>query len=102
VRNEWDVIQLEVDYTRANMDDVDAAREEVLVSLSSNIAADVVIKGYGAIVIDDELARDSFWMIDWTTEPYTCQDTGMLVCDGFYLNEVPSCRQWWTPRGQAV
>jgi hypothetical protein len=93
VRNEWDVIRLEVNHTCANMDDVDAAREEVLVLLTSNIAANVVIKGYGAIVTDDDNTRDGFWMIEWTTEPYTCQDTGMLVCDGYYLNEVPSCRQ---------
>jgi hypothetical protein len=52
VRNEWDVIRLEVDHTRANMDNVDAAREEVLVSLTSNIAANVIIKGYGAIVTE--------------------------------------------------
>jgi hypothetical protein len=38
-RNEWDIILLEVDHNRAKMDDVDAARDEVLVSLSSNIAA---------------------------------------------------------------
>jgi hypothetical protein len=102
VRNEWDIIRLEVDHTRANMDDVDAAREEVLVSLSSNIAADVVISGYGAIATADAEARDGFWIIEWTSEPYTCQDTGMLVCDGFYSNEIPRCPKWWTPSNQAV
>ena len=32
VRNEWDVVLLEVDHIKANMDNVDAAREDVLVS----------------------------------------------------------------------
>jgi hypothetical protein len=36
------------------MDDVDAARDDVLVSLSSNIAANVEIGDYGAIVTDDD------------------------------------------------
>jgi hypothetical protein len=78
-RDEWDIILLEVDHNRANMDDVDAARDEVLVSLSSNIAANVEIGGYGAIVTDDENAEFGYWMIEWTSEPYTCQDTGRLV-----------------------
>jgi hypothetical protein len=30
-RNKWDIIVLEVDHNRANMYDVDAARDEVLV-----------------------------------------------------------------------
>jgi hypothetical protein len=46
------------------MDDVDAARDEVLVLLSSNIAANVEIGGYGAIVTDDENALFGYWMIE--------------------------------------
>ena len=101
VRNEWDIILLEVDHNRANMDDVDAAREEVLVSLSSNIAANIEIGGYGAIVTEDETARDGYWIIEWTSDPYTCQDTGRLVCDGLYLNPVEGGPKWWTPSGHA-
>jgi hypothetical protein len=100
-RNEWDIIVLEVDHDRANMDDVDAARDEILVSLSSNIAANVEIGGCGAIVIDDEKAEFGYWMIEWTSEPYTCQDTGRLVCDGYYLNPVGGAPKWWTPSGDA-
>jgi hypothetical protein len=100
-RNEWDIIVLEVDHNKANMDDVDAARDEVLVSLSSNIAANVEIGGYGAIVTEDVKADFGYWMIEWTTEPYTCQDTGRLVCDGYYLNPVPGAPKWWTPSGAA-
>jgi hypothetical protein len=76
------------------MDDVDAARYEVLVLLSSNIAANVEIGGYGAIVTDDENAEFGYWMIEWTSEPYTCQDTGRLVCDGYYLNPVGGAPKW--------
>ncbi|OEU12947.1 hypothetical protein FRACYDRAFT_243199 [Fragilariopsis cylindrus CCMP1102] len=86
----------------ANIDDVDTAREEILVSLSSNIAATIEIGGYGAIVTNDEAARDGYWMVEWTSESYTCQETGRLVCDGFYLNEVPGGPQWWTPSGLPV
>ena len=102
IRNEWNVVRLEVDHAKANLDDVDIAREDVLVSLSSNIAATIEIGGYGAIVTNDEAARDGYWMVEWTSESYTCQETGRLVCDGFYLNEVPGGPQWWTPSGLAV
>ncbi|OEU19555.1 hypothetical protein FRACYDRAFT_235613 [Fragilariopsis cylindrus CCMP1102] len=102
MRNEWDVVRLEVDHVKANIDDVDTAREEILVSLSSNIAATIEIGGYGAIVTNDEAARDGYWMVEWTSESYTCQETGRLVCDGFYLNEVPGGPQWWTPSGLPV
>ncbi|OEU07188.1 hypothetical protein FRACYDRAFT_251490 [Fragilariopsis cylindrus CCMP1102] len=102
LRNEWDVVRLEVDHVKANIDDVDTAREEILVSLSSNIAATIEIGGYGAIVTNDEAARDGYWMVEWTSESYTCQETGRLVCDGFYLNEVPGGPQWWTPSGLPV
>jgi hypothetical protein len=83
------------------MDDVHAAREEVLVSLSSNIAANVEIVGYGAIVTDDENAEFGYWMIEWTSEPYTCQYTDRLVCDGYYLDPVRGAPKWWTPSGDA-
>jgi hypothetical protein len=82
-RNEWDIIVLEVYHNRANMDDVDAARDKNLLSLSSNISAHVEIGRYGATVTDDENALFGYyWMIEWTSEPYTCQDTGSIVCDG--------------------
>jgi hypothetical protein len=55
------------------MDDVDAVRDKVLVSLSSNTAANVEIGGYCDIVTDDENALFGYWMIEWTSEPYTCQ-----------------------------
>jgi hypothetical protein len=99
--NEWDIIVLEVDHDRANMDDVDEARDEVPVSLSSNIAADFKIGGYGAIVTSDEDAIFGYWIIKWTSEPYTCQDTGRLVCDGYYLDPVGGVPKWWTPSGDA-
>jgi hypothetical protein len=83
------------------MDDVDDARDKVLVSLSSNIAANVEIGGYGAIVTSDENALFGYWMIEWTSEPYTYQDTGRLVCDGYYLNPVGGAPKWWTPSGDA-
>jgi hypothetical protein len=70
--------------------------------LSSNIAANIEIGGYGAIVTSDPEARDGYWMVEWTSESYTCQETGKLVCDGFYLNEVKRGPKWWTPSGQAV
>ena len=101
-RNEWDVVKLAVDHSKANLDDVDAARDDVLLSLSSNIAANIEIGGYGAIVTSDPEARDGYWMVEWTSESYTCQETGKLVCDGFYLNEVKRGPKWWTPSGQAV
>jgi len=102
VRNEWDVIRLEVDHSKANLDDVDAAREEVLLSLSSNIAANIEIGGYGAILTDGDGARDGYWLLEWTSDPYTCQETDQLVCDGLYLDEVPGAPKWWTPSGLRV
>jgi hypothetical protein len=100
-RNEWDIMVLEVDHDQANIDDVDAARDEVLVSLSLNIAANVEIGGYGAIVASDENAEFGYCMIEWTSEPYTCQDTGRLVCNGYYLNPVGGAPKWWTPSSDA-
>jgi hypothetical protein len=85
----------------ANMDDVDAARDRVLVTLSSNIAANVEISGYGAIVTDDENALFGHLIIEWTSEPYTCKETGRLVCDGYYLDPVGGVPKWWTRSGDA-
>ncbi|OEU12086.1 hypothetical protein FRACYDRAFT_244336 [Fragilariopsis cylindrus CCMP1102] len=89
-RNEWDVVKLAVDHSKANLDDVDAARDDILVSLSSNIAANIEIGGYGAVVTSDPEARDGYWMVEWTSESYTCQET------------VKRGPKWWTPSGQAV
>ena len=48
------------------------------------------------INIDDD-APNGYYLVEWVSLPYTCQDTGDLLCDGRYLNPVPCAPFWYTP-----
>ena len=49
----------------------------------------------GAIAVDDD-STDGYYLVQWTGTPYTCQETGDLLCYGQYLNQVPRAKQWYT------
>ena len=51
---------------------------------------------YGAEVTEDPKAPDGYWMVEWTSTPYTDQATGNLVADALYLNTVDYAPKWWT------
>ena len=94
-RNEWNIITL-IPVPSDDNDDIDAAKEEVLVSLSSTISEGIVEGHYGAVVTEDPKAPDGYWIVEWTSIPYTDQATGNLVADALYLNTVDYAPKWWT------
>ena len=77
-------------------DNIDPAKEEILVSLSSTISKGITVGHYGAEATDDPKVPNGYWIVEWTSTPYTDQATGNLVADAYYLNTVDRAPKWWT------
>ena len=86
----------------ADNDKIDAAKEKVLVSLSSTISDGIKEGHYGAVVTEDPKAPDGYWIVEWTSTPYTDQKTGNLVADALYLDTVAYAPKWWTRSVQVI
>ena len=53
-------------------------RSETLVSCTKNLAQTIEVGNIGAFITVEKRARYGFWIIKWTSEPYTDQETGEL------------------------
>ena len=51
---------------------------------------------YRAVVTSDKKADNGYYLVEWTSDPFTCQESGELWCNGNYLNPVPRAPKWYT------
>ena len=78
-----------------------AARQEVLLSVTSNLAESISVGGFGAVMTEDE-STNGYYVVKWTDTPFTYQEdsddipAGNLVCRAEYLNPVGRARLWYT------
>jgi hypothetical protein len=99
--NDWKIEKLE---PKKDCDEADivAARQEVLVGITSKIAESISEGGFGAVMTEDE-STHGYYVVNWTSNPYTLQvdqddgySAGDLVCEANYLNPVGRARLWYT------
>ena len=76
-------------------DEADLFRAELQEALADSMALDIQPQKIGAIVVDDD-STDGYYLVQWIGLPYTCQETGDLLCEGRYLNPVPRAKLWYT------
>ena len=94
-RNEWTIVTLDQDKD-GDDDDAELAKAETLVSLTTNLAQTIEIGNFGAIISEDPGAKDGFWIVRWTSEPYADQETGELMCDCDYYNYCTGAPRWFS------
>ena len=82
-------------YAEYQDDDADLFRKEVREHITAVIAREIDVGKYGAVVTSDEDA-DGYYLVKWTSTPYTDQESGQLVCDANYLNRVGRAPKWYT------
>jgi hypothetical protein len=98
--NDWKIAKLE---PSQNCDELNfvAARQEVLLSVTSNMAESISVGGFGAVMTEDE-STNGYYVVKWTDTPFTYQEdsdeipAGDLVCRAEYLNPVGRARLWYT------
>ena len=78
-------------------EDAEEARAETLVSRTTNLAQTIEVGNIGAVITEDERARYGFWIVKWTSEPYTDQETGELRCDFLYFEDCKGAPKWFHP-----
>ena len=59
------------------------------------ISREIEIGNIGAVVTDDPDA-DGYYLVEWTSIPYTCQETDKPKVSGKYLNKVRGAKNWYT------
>lgn len=108
--NDWKIINLHAKPTTNPTPMLeDKAKKHVLCGLTTRLAQSLQLNGVGAINVEDT-AEGGFYLLTWTTEPYTLQEdvylneydppmrvlTGELVCEGTYWMRVPRAKNWYT------
>ena len=105
--NDWRIVKLEPKKS-SDPEEAEEARAEVLAGMTELMAETIQIGAYGAIATTDEDA-DGYYIVRWTTEPYTIQEAvapekygwairaGELVCEAEYFNKVAGAKHWYTP-----
>jgi hypothetical protein len=94
------------------LDELEEANSRLLGGIATRMAERVTDGGVGVFQTEDPDA-DGYYLVKWTTSPYTLQDdqllqeyeppqlvkAGELVCQGNYFNPVGRARLWYTPSG---
>ena len=78
-------------------DEADVYQENIREHIASVIAQEIDSGNTGAVVTSDPDAVDGYYLVKWSGNSYKDQDTGELVCDGYFLNPVGRAQKWYTP-----
>ena len=109
--NDWIIIKLVDKLECTNMNEEEEVHTETLNCLTTAMAEKVQEEFYGAMMTSDTSTKDGYYVVQWTSTPYSLQQdmqlsmynppiylkAGELVCNARFLNEVPRAKQWYTP-----
>jgi hypothetical protein len=108
--NDWKLVKLVADGTADLIaEEICRAKSTVLHGIATSVAERIEDGLFGAFLTDDP-DSDGYYVVQWTSDPYTLQESieleeydpplhleaGELVCEARYLNKVPRARQWYT------
>ena len=88
--NRWLIVELEQrkvgdpSYFEYQDDEADLYRENIREHIVSVIAQEIDSVNTGAVVTSYPDAVDGYYLVKWSGTPYTYQDTGELVFDGYF------------------
>jgi hypothetical protein len=106
--NDWIIITLEPTASTSR-EEIEETWAVALEGIATRMAEKVEVGMFGTFQTDDPDA-DGYYLVEWTSVPYTVQDNvelteydppiqiekGELVCDGKYWNKVPRAKLWYT------
>ena len=104
--NDWQIIALKP-RADADEDELEEAHAYALNGIDTRNSEKVEAGNHGAFGTNDPDA-DGYYVVQWTTDPYTLQDDlplesgtfipgGEIVCDATYFRKVPRAKQWYIP-----
>ena len=99
--NNWSLVQIEqrkatdAGYFEYLDEEADKLRGEIREHISGVISREIEIGKVGAVVTDDPDAG-GYYLVEWTSIPYTCQETDKPKVSGKYLNKVVGAKNWYT------
>jgi hypothetical protein len=104
--NDWQIIALKP-RADADEDELEEAHAYALNGIETMNSEKVEVGKHGAFGTNDPDA-DGYYVVQWTTDPYTLQDDlplesgtfipgGEIVCDATYFRKVPRAKQWYIP-----
>jgi hypothetical protein len=107
--NDWQTIDL-APKSGSDPEEMEQAQTMVLENISARYAEEIQKGTFGAFMTSDP-ATDGYYLVQWSSAPYTLQSDsfldeyepplllrqGELVCDAKYCNKVPRAKNWYTP-----
>ena len=76
-------------------DEADRMRKDMQEHLSAVVVSEIEVGGIGAVPTADTDA-DGYYLLEFTSEPYECQESNQLIVEGKYLNPVKRAPKWYT------
>jgi hypothetical protein len=94
--NRWFIVDIHQS-EKGDQENMDEAHSEVLHHVTTAVAQSVVVGAIGAIATADDEAADGYYLVEFTSLPYTDQRAGgTLQCDFNWLYPFPRARKWFT------
>ena len=94
--NKWFIVDVNLS-EKGDEEDAGEAHEEVLRHVTSAVAQSIVVGAIGAIATSDEAAKDGYYIVEFTSLPFTDQsEGGTLKVEVNWLFQVEGARKWFT------
>ena len=106
--NKWYIVNI-VESKTGDHDDAEKGRRDILYHLTSFVGSEIKIGNVGAISTSDEKEKDGYYLLEFTSLPYTDQDISdeddnddvvadgcaSLKCKVRWLYKLPGTRHWY-------
>ena len=99
--NDWHIVKLkqrtmlDPNWSQFMNDEADAMRDDIQEHLTAIAVDQIVVGEVGAVVTADE-DTDGYYLVEWVSLPFYCQEREELVVEGHYLNPVEKAATWFT------
>ena len=93
--NRWHFVNM---YPSKKHDHDDEQQEhyEALQHITALVADEIEVGNVGAVVTSDTECKEGYYLVEFTGEPYTDQQTGELKCECNWLYPLPESPSWYT------
>ena len=96
-QNRWYIKEI-TERSDSVKEDGDEMRFLVIRNITTAVAREIKEGRFGAQATSDPGAQQGYYLLKFSGKAYTDQETGKLMCDGHYYNEVRGqTGAWFTP-----
>ena len=93
--NKWYLVEIELS-DKTDQEETDEAHQNALYHRTSVMAQGMDVGQIGAVATSDEQCPDGYYLLEFSSLPYTEQDEiGYLKCKGYWMYKLPMAPHWY-------